>query len=109
MQLHFCGRLDDIAHQETEHLVVHPGYPDCLVGCVKWSRDMFEERDSPKQMMMGARNTFYCIILGLGLFLMHGGRMRDNRVSIFLILERTPTEQRRLLLLILGMNGRVVL
>ena len=68
MQLHFCGRLDDIAHQETEHLEVHPEYPDCMVGRVKWSKNIYEERDSPKQIMMGARNTYYCIILGLALF-----------------------------------------
>ena len=60
--------MDDNAHQETAHLEVQNEYPNCLVGRGKWSKNIYEERDSPKQIMTGARNIFYCILLGLGIF-----------------------------------------
>ena len=39
-QIHFCARLDGIAHVRTDHLEVHVMYPDCLVGLVKWSKNI---------------------------------------------------------------------
>ena len=34
-----------------------------------WSKNVYEESDCPKQMVLGSRNSKFCVLLNLSLFL----------------------------------------
>jgi len=69
MQFHMIGRGDDVHHMETKSLHVHPKFNFALQTSMMWSKNVLEERDCPPQIMIGAANPVFCILLSLALFL----------------------------------------
>ena len=69
MQFHMIGRGDDVHHMETKWLHVHPKFDFALETKMMWSKNVLEERDCPSQIMLGAANPVFCIILSLAIYL----------------------------------------
>jgi len=69
MQFHMIGRGDDVHHMETKSLHVHPKFDFALETSMMWSKNVLEERDCPPQIMLGAANPVFCIILSLAIYL----------------------------------------
>ena len=58
-QFQIIGRTDDISHIDTNDLNSHPQFPFCLM----------EERECPPQILIGANNSAFCLLLSLGCYL----------------------------------------
>ena len=68
-QLHLIGRSDDTAHVKKSCLEKSEQFPGYLNVTMRWSKNVSEERDCPKQLILGSMNAKYCCLLGLSLFL----------------------------------------
>jgi hypothetical protein len=69
-QFHMLARVDDACHWTTEHLRPHTRFPEQAVRVrLHWSKNCNEERDAPWQTMLGAMNTYYCVMINVGIWL----------------------------------------
>ena len=69
-QLHLIARIDDSAklkHSEIKMNHQHPNFSILAKLC--WSKNVNEERDAPDQILIGAMDTSYCVILALSTWL----------------------------------------
>jgi hypothetical protein len=63
---------NDVGHFKIEHLKGHSTeeFTDfALELCVFWSKNVSEERDCPKQILLGSMDHQYCMLLSLSLYL----------------------------------------
>ena len=67
-QFHFIARGDDAAHMKKENIEQSAVYPWTLTGRLRWSKNVLEERDCPKQIILGANDPRYCVLLALSIF-----------------------------------------
>ena len=69
-QLSMIGRLDDCSKFRLPELLSYAAYPDwCITGKLNWSKNVVDERDCPHQVLIGAMDTRYDVLLNLGLWL----------------------------------------
>jgi hypothetical protein len=68
-QFHLIARLDDTCRFEECDLKPHPQFPFALLAKMCWSKNVREERDAPDQIVLGAMDFRYCILLALGVYL----------------------------------------
>ena len=70
-QFHIVGRSDDMCHlEQTADLRSHEKFGDfCLQTKVSWSKNVVEERDCPDQILIGANDVDFCVLLALGCYL----------------------------------------
>ena len=68
-QYNMIGRIDDVAHVYMENIKSSPVYPYALMVSVGWSKNVLEERDAPDQILVGANNPTYCVLLALAIHL----------------------------------------
>ena len=67
---HFVGRLDDSCKLRCDKITPNATYSDlALTGQLVWSKNVKEECECPKQIILGADNPDYCVLFGLGLHL----------------------------------------
>ena len=69
LQLHVIGQSDDMAHIQKTNLEQSMQFRDYLSIQLRWSKNVQEERDCPKQVVVGCMNAKYCPLLALSLFL----------------------------------------
>ena len=69
MAFHFIARGDDTAHLKKENIEISSEFPWTLTAKFRWSKNVHEERDCPKQIMLGADDPTYCVLLALAIFL----------------------------------------
>ena len=69
LQYHIIGRVDDISHLKKNVLEPSTQFPGRLTVKMRWSKNVMDERDCPKQIIMGAMNSKYCVELALALYL----------------------------------------
>lgn len=70
LQFNLIGRTDDICNIETKDLRGHDRYPNmCLQTKVSWSKNVLEERTCPDQIIIGAMDTDFCVLLALSCYL----------------------------------------
>jgi hypothetical protein len=50
---------------------------------LSWSKNVREERDCPNQILLGADNSRYCVLLGLGLHIKTSIRKHGEHGSVF--------------------------
>ena len=67
-QFHFIARGDDIAHMKKENIEQSAVYPWTITGRLRWSKNVLDERDCPKQIILGADDPRYCVPLALSIF-----------------------------------------
>ena len=69
-QFHIIGRADDICQIETEDLREHEKFKAfALQTAVSWSKNVLEERDCPDQILLGANDPKFCVLLALACYL----------------------------------------
>lgn len=73
-QYNMIGRVDDASRFNLEDLTPCPEYDFCVQSKMCWSKNVNEERDAPNQLLMGADNPMYCILIAMGIHLEHGFR-----------------------------------
>ena len=68
-QFHLIARSDDTANFETDDLKGNPEFDFTLLCQMCWSKNVLEERDAPDQILIGAMDPDYCILVGLAIYL----------------------------------------
>jgi hypothetical protein len=68
-QFHLICRADDVSNFETADVRAHPRFDYCLEQRVQWSKNVMEERDCPPQILIGANDIQYCVLLALAVYL----------------------------------------
>ena len=66
-------------------------YPWALVCTLHWSKNVREQRDCPKQIMLGSMNPDYCVMLSLAVFLEEWIERGQGRTSQWLFSNGTTT------------------
>ena len=70
LQFHIIGRADDVSNLETADLREHDKFKNfCLQTKVSWSKNVLEERECPDQILLGAMDVDFCVLLALGCYL----------------------------------------
>ena len=70
LQFHIIGRADDVSNVETEDLRSHDKFSSfALQTKVSWSKNVLEERECPDQILIGAMDPDFCVLLGLACYL----------------------------------------
>jgi hypothetical protein len=70
LQFHIIGRADDISNVETMDIHHHDQFPAmALQMAVSWSKNVLDERDCPDQILLGAMDTNFCVLIALGCYL----------------------------------------
>mmetsp|Transcript_6791 Transcript_6791/g.11328 ORF Transcript_6791/g.11328 Transcript_6791/m.11328 type:complete len:265 (-) Transcript_6791:192-986(-) len=62
-QFHFIARGDDIAHMKKENIEQSAEHPWTLTAKLRWSKNVSEERDCPKQIVLGANDPKHCVLV----------------------------------------------
>ena len=66
LQMAMIGRIDDTAKLLSENLKENQQHPRYSILCqLCWSKNVNEERDAPDQILLGAQNTSYCVLIAL--------------------------------------------
>jgi hypothetical protein len=68
-QFSMIARIDDTCHFMENDLKRHPKFPFALCAKLKWSKNAFDERDIAEQILLGAMNRLYCILLALSIYI----------------------------------------
>lgn len=69
-QLNMVARLDDTAKWRQPDLMEFEEYPEFGILCkLCWSKNCFEERDAPTQLLIGAMDPRYCALSLIGVWL----------------------------------------
>ena len=75
-KFHIIGRVDGICNIETFNLKSHDTFGGfALQTKVSWSKNVVEERDCPDQLLLGANDTDFCVLLGLACYI-------ESRLSV---------------------------
>jgi hypothetical protein len=69
LQFHIIGRADVISNLETIDLRVHEQSNFALQMAVSWSKNVLNEQNCPDQILIGAIDTDFCVLLALGCYL----------------------------------------
>ena len=86
-QFHFICRADCLSHFELGDLQPHPRFPFALEQRVRWSKNVMEERDCPPQLIMGANDIQFCVLLGLAVYLESWFRYGSGLTANYLYTE----------------------
>ena len=68
-QIHLIARGDNTAKVMKKNLERSNVFKDLLMVKLAWSKNVVEERDCPKQMVMGSRNPKFCVLVNLAIYL----------------------------------------
>lgn len=69
-QFALIARIDDTCNFKEVDLKPNPQFRRfSLLSRISWSKNIREERDAPDQILLGAMDTRYCILLSLGIYL----------------------------------------
>ena len=72
LQYNMGGRIDDVSKALTENLCSNKDIEHndlSLATKLPWSKNVSEYRQAPFQILVGASNAHYCVLLGLALWL----------------------------------------
>jgi hypothetical protein len=92
-QLHLIARIDDTAHVRIADIRVHPHHDFALTVRLRWTKNCMEERDAPDQIMLGAHDSDFCVIVALGIYLQYVLEFTNaaNSEYLFCDTEESPS------------------
>jgi hypothetical protein len=73
-QYHLIARTDDIAHFKISDLYGHKDPRFELLALqlkVRWSKAVLDERSCPDQIILGANDPDFCLLIALAVYLEH--------------------------------------
>ena len=71
-EFQFCliAWIDDMAHMFKGSIKPCPQFPEFALSTrLCWSKNVHEERQAPKQIVLGAMNPMYCVLIALSIYL----------------------------------------
>jgi hypothetical protein len=69
-QYNMIARVDDSAKFRSPDLKIFHQFPDIgVIAKLCWSKNVMDERDAPDQVLLGAFDHRYCVLIGLALWL----------------------------------------
>jgi len=68
-QVHLIARVDDVSKVYVMDIRPHPQFNFALVTKLCWSKNVMDERDCPDQIVLGAKERWYCVLIGLAVHL----------------------------------------
>jgi hypothetical protein len=68
-QFHLIGRADDTCHFEMWDPKGHQIYDFALQTRVRWSKNVVDERKCPDQIILGANDPNWCILIHMAVYL----------------------------------------
>ena len=72
LQMALIGRIDDASKLLSENLKANQQHPMYSILCkLCWSKNVNDERDAPDQILLGAQNPSYCVLMSLSTWLEH--------------------------------------
>ncbi|KAL7528434.1 hypothetical protein ACHAWF_002554 [Thalassiosira exigua] len=90
---HMLARGDDASHVFKETLKVSSQYPWTLTAKFRWSKNVREHRNCPHQIVLGAMNSLYCVLLALAIFLKYWIESGEGLTSQWLFCEGITTKE----------------
>jgi len=69
LQFHIVARGADVSQLFIHQLEPHPLHDFALQLCVRWSKNVRDERDCPPQIIMGAMDPEFCAMVNLSVYL----------------------------------------
>lgn len=82
-QYHLIARSDDVCNFKTTDPRGHPQFDFAIKTKVRWSKNVNDERSCPDQILLGAMDPKFCILLTLGLYLEEYLRQHPNARYLF--------------------------
>jgi Transcriptional activator of glycolytic enzymes len=82
-QYHLIGQIDDVVHFKMEDPRGHGDYDFCLKTKVRWSKNVMEERQCPPQILLGAMDPMFCLLLNLAIYLEETLARNPNQLYLF--------------------------
>ena len=91
-QLHLIARIDDTTHVRIADIRVHQHHDFALTARLRWTKNFMEERDAPDQIKLDARDSDFCILVALGIYLQYVLEFTNavNSESLFCDTEEIP-------------------
>ena len=83
---HLIGRADT-ANFEMDDLKENSDFVFTLLGKMCWSKNVLEERDAPDQILIGAMDPDYCILMALAVYLEYWMEHGDGIHSKYLFCD----------------------
>ena len=68
-QFHLLARIDDTTQLLLDHLRVHDNFAFAMKTKLNWSKNVQEERDAPWQIVLGAMDPVFCVLISLAVWL----------------------------------------
>ncbi len=68
-QVHLIACIDDVSKVFVADWCPYPEFNFALVTKLCWSKNFMDERDCPNQIILGAKDWHYCVLLGLAIHL----------------------------------------
>ncbi|KAI9981083.1 hypothetical protein PInf_010492 [Phytophthora infestans] len=65
MQWHLLARIDDMMKLQFDSLSCSIQHPGTLTCQLRWSKNISEERDAPKQIVLGSMDPRVCVLLNI--------------------------------------------
>ena len=93
LQFHMLARSDDMAHIKKANLTTSLQFPKYLTVKLRWSKNVCEERDCPRQLILGSVDINRCPVVGLACFLEAWIRNGNGAVSQWLFGDGTTTSE----------------
>lgn len=90
---HLIARGDDAGHVFKNTLLASSIYLGFLTTKLRWSKNVRERRDCPKQILLGSMNPVFCVLLSLAIFLEQWIGNGAGMSSQWLFCEGTTTPQ----------------
>ena len=69
LQWHLIGRVDDMMKMSFKDLAFSPACPFSTSCQMRWSKNITEERDAPRQIVLASRDERLCSLLNLAVYL----------------------------------------
>ena len=61
------ARVDDVSHMKLDNLKPHLDYSFVLLSKTNWSKNIYEERQTPDQILFGSMDAKNCVLLALAI------------------------------------------
>jgi hypothetical protein len=68
-QYNMIGRVDDVCKCKMEDVKPNPQHECTVLAKMCWSKNVRDEGDAPDQILLGAMDQRYCVLLGLAVWL----------------------------------------
>jgi hypothetical protein len=84
LQWHLIGRVDDMMKLRRKEMSSNIEHKLALTVQMRWSKNITEERESPRQIVLGSYDDRMCVLLNLAIYLEMEGEQVDCEQETFL-------------------------